>query len=260
MYSSSPSGQEHQVASWQVWVFLAVPPLHCPHFSTSLNHRTAAHVSPLLFSRIKPVPLCGIQGPSRTGYIPQFQSSYLQSLSPVSCHCPKSHTVLYFQAFTTNDPSSWNALCPFGWRGEYDTLNIPKIALIFKGIPPRFTQTGVWSKRNRLIATMALHYLHCITEKFHHQIPFQNAIPVFYHFVTVFWMFQSLEPGWNYASPLTCHHLKSKAIAKPSPHIALGLCPRKPPKLTYLLILSTKPYAILLEIKVLITMNHIMEC
>lgn len=42
------------MANWELCLFLAVPSLHCPHFSTFLNHRTSVYAIPLLFCRIKP--------------------------------------------------------------------------------------------------------------------------------------------------------------------------------------------------------------
>lgn len=149
-------------------------------------------------------------------------SLYLFNLSPASCQFPNSHTVSHLHTFISGNPSSWNTLCPFGWRGENDTLNIPKIALMFKGALPRFTQTVCEARE-----TDWWQQWHSITWVLSLKNFIQNPIPKCY--ICVLSLCDSVlnvsEPGWNYAFPLTCHHLNFNSIAKPSPHIALGLLP-----------------------------------
>lgn len=93
----------------------------------------------------------------------------------------------------------------------------------FQGGPTQIHTDCVWSKRNRLVATMAFHYLSFITEKFHHKIPFQNAIFVFYHFVTVFWMFQSQDE--TMPSPLPVTTWISTPLPNPLPILLWASCP-----------------------------------
>lgn len=155
--------------------------------------------------------------------LPKQATSYslnlsFQSLSLMSSHFPNSRSVV-FPCF-----HFWRSLlleCSLSfwmerrkWHPQHFQNNI-----YFQGGPAQIhTDKPSWLQQQHC-------YLSFIPEKLYHKIPFQNAMFVFYHFVTEFWIVPGQESGWNYASTLPVTTWNSRPLPHPHPILLWTSCP-----------------------------------